>query len=347
MGLSELVNRASLAEVQIAARSLTIISLAVLAAGCASEAAVLHSESAGAASISSPPIRRETASAAADRPAIAPPPPPAPAPAPAARAAPAAAASGRSYEARSAARDPRTPTLALESRSDTVGASDTPSTAPASAASAASAATDAEQLKMAKRQSYINSLKNASAVFNVVPPFVVDTPFPVKFWLDPTAEPDRLAQELKAELKKSLGENVEVEPATVRWAPSMRAKLTGAEEDFSITLVTDAGNPDETRSVRSDGRTEWSWDVRAKHPGSKQPLHLMLWSVLPSELGEPELLKEYDRQIDVDVTTWWLIDHYWEKYWKWLIGGLATFVGGLISKRLLESKRKTPAQASG
>lgn len=49
-----------------------------------------------------------------------------------------------------------------------------------------------------------------------------------------------------------------------------------------------------------------------------------------------------DRTIEVKVTFWWLIDHFFEKYWKWLLGGLGillmTLLGSWLKKRFGNEK---------
>ena len=68
----------------------------------------------------------------------------------------------------------------------------------------------------------------------------------------------------------------------------------------------------------------------AKHVGQQLPLHLRVWAVLPPELGEPDEVLKLDKLIHVDVTLWWLVDEFWEKYWKWILGGLGTAIAGAI-----------------
>ncbi len=109
----------------------------------------------------------------------------------------------------------------------------------------------------------------------------------------------------------------------------MRATLTGP--DFEITPVDDKGkNFDGVKELSMIARTEWSWTLVPTFPGTKQ-LHLLLSVVLPPSLGEPRELPQIDRDVEVTVTVWWLIDHYWERYWKWMLGGLVTAIGAAIA----------------
>jgi hypothetical protein len=48
-------------------------------------------------------------------------------------------------------------------------------------------------------------------------------------------------------------------------------------------------------------------------------------------VASPRELPQIDRDVEVKVTVWWLIDHYWEKYWQWMIGGLASAIGAAFA----------------
>ncbi|MCX7170004.1 MAG: hypothetical protein NTY41_06830 [Proteobacteria bacterium] len=186
----------------------------------------------------------------------------------------------------------------------------------------------AEASLLARREAYLNELKQASYTFNPPSPIKVATPITVYFWIDPLLEPVRLAEELKAELMKMRpGETPQTEAGRMDWSPKMRAKLTG--EDFDIT-PTEAKDFDGKKNLYGTRRTDWSWDVKAKHVGKQLPLHLRVWAILPEELGEPYEVLKLDKLIHVEVTFLWLVDEFWEKYWKWILGGLGTTLAGAI-----------------
>ncbi|MBL7179135.1 MAG: hypothetical protein ABIK98_05550 [Pseudomonadota bacterium] len=185
----------------------------------------------------------------------------------------------------------------------------------------------ADAALLARREAYHKELKKASYTFNPRSPIKVATRVTVYFWLDPLAEPIRLAEELKAELVKVRpGETPKTEAGRMDWSPKMRATLTG--EDFDI-IPTEGKHFDGLKNLSATRRTEWSWDVKAKHVGQQLPLHLRVWAVLPQELGEPYEVLKLDKLIHVEVTFLWLVNE-WEKYWKWILGGLGTALAGAI-----------------
>lgn len=181
---------------------------------------------------------------------------------------------------------------------------------------------------LARRETYLNGLKKASYTFNTPSPIKVAKPVTVYFWIDPQVEPMRLAKELKGKLLEMRpGEKPQTEAGQMDWSPKMRVTLTG--DDFDIT-PTKGKSFDGIKDLSTTQRTEWSWDVTAKKVGEKLPLHIQVSAVLPKELGEPDVLK-LDRLIQVKVTWFWLLDNFWEKYWKWLLGGLGAALASAIA----------------
>lgn len=195
-------------------------------------------------------------------------------------------------------------------------------------AAAASPEFSADAELLARRDAYRQQLKEASYTFNPLSPIKVATPVTVFFWIDPVAEPMRLAEELKAKLLEMRpGEAPRTEAGRIDWSPKMRATLTG--DDFDIT-PTEGKGFDGQKNLSATRRTEWAWDIKAKHVGETLPLHLRVWAVLPKELGEPYEVLKLDKLIHVEVTIFWLLDEFWEKYWKWILGGLGTALAGAI-----------------
>jgi hypothetical protein len=236
-------------------------------------------------------------------------PPPAAAPAPAPRAAPRAAPPPPRIMARLAERAP------------------------------AASALDADQERMRLRDEYISGLSQAAYTFNPPSPIKVAQPITVALWVDPATSAARLAEEMRKAFPESAAR---VESGETKWSPRMRATLTGP--DFQITPV-EGKDFDGVKDLSATARTEWSWSVRPTSPGKKK-LHLLLAVVLPPELGKPRDLPQISRDIEVEVTIWWLIDNFWEKYWKWLLGGL----GGAASAALAywwKNRRRRDGQASG
>ena len=137
-------------------------------------------------------------------------------------------------------------------------------------------------------------------------------------WVDPVKSAAELAAEMKRALPESTGR---VESGATAWSPRMKAMLSGGK-DFEITPVGDKGF-DGVKDLSATARTEWGWTVVPTSPGKKQ-LHLVLAVMLPPELGLPRELPQIDRTVEVKVTVWWVIDHYWERYWQWMLGGLAS-----------------------
>lgn len=196
-------------------------------------------------------------------------------------------------------------------------------------AMAASPEFSADADLLARRDAYHRQLKQAAYTFNPLSPIKVATPVTVYFWIDPGAEPMRLAEELKAKLlEMHPDEAPRTEAGRIDWSPKMRATLTGGD-DFDIT-PTEGKGFDGQKILSASRRTEWSWDIKAKHVGERLPLHLRVWAVLPKELGEPYEVLKLDKLIQVEVTWLWLLDEYWEKYWKWILGGLGTALAGAI-----------------
>lgn len=161
---------------------------------------------------------------------------------------------------------------------------------------------------------YFNGLKTAAYTFNPPSPIQVAKPVTVHLWLDPQATAAELAEELRKAIPRDAAR---VESGETRWSPKMRATLSGP--DFEVKAI----DPEE-QPVGSTQRTTWSWDITPLRAGEKLALHLRLAAVLPSELGPPKTITTLDREINVEVTWWWLFDHYFEKYWKW--EGVRNFV---------------------
>lgn len=180
---------------------------------------------------------------------------------------------------------------------------------------------DNPQTIVQRIDAYFSSLKSAAYTFNPPSPIRVAEPVTVHFWLDPQAAPAALAEELKKLVPQ---DGARVESGKTKWSPKMRATLSGS--DFDVKAIDS-----EEQMISSTQRTTWSWDITPSHPGEKLALHLRLAVILPDEFGAPKTVTTLDREINVEVTQWWLFDHYFDKYWKWLLGGFGTVIVSFIA----------------
>jgi hypothetical protein len=188
----------------------------------------------------------------------------------------------------------------------------------------------------AEIDAYLDRLSHAAYTFNPPSPIKVARPRTVYLWLDLTATPEGLA----AELREVVPEDApRVESGETLWSPIMEATLTGSA--FQIEAVRP-----ERQSVSSTHRTTWAWEVTATQAGKRLPLHLTLNVILPPDLGPPHTIAALDRRIDVEVTLWWAFDHYFDRYWKWLLGGLGTTLAGVIAWWWKRPTAAMPAPAS-
>src|SRR5258708_6656292 len=183
----------------------------------------------------------------------------------------------------------------------------------------------ADEELLRRRDKYIAGLKKGAYTFDPPSKIEVERRVTVALWVDTVEEAAQLAEEMKKAIPASAAS---IEAGATTWSPRMRATLTGP--DFEITPV-DGKDFDGVKELSMTARTEWGWTLVPTFPGTKQ-LHLLLSVVLPPNLGEPRELPQIDREVEVVVTVWWLIDHYWEKYWKWMIGGLAAAIASAIGR---------------
>ncbi|MDD5330639.1 MAG: hypothetical protein PHX38_11565 [Sulfuricella sp.] len=168
---------------------------------------------------------------------------------------------------------------------------------------------------------FFNSLKTAAYTFNPPSPIKVAEPVTVHFWLDPQATAAELAEELKKAVPLDAAR---VESGLSKWSPKMRATLSG--QNFEVKAI----DPEE-QVVGATLRTTWSWDITPLNFGKNLALHLRLEALPPPEIGSTKTITTIDREIRVEVTWWWLFDHYYEKYWKELLAGLGTALASLVA----------------
>ena len=167
---------------------------------------------------------------------------------------------------------------------------------------------------------WLKDLDTASYAFNTPSPVKVDEPFQVQAAIAPGLTQAELREQLSAKLARP---GDKVSSGAVLAAPRMRAVLDGGGE-FDISMA--AGSSD-IREVSGSLQAVWSWNVSAREPGKARSLALSFYVVPPGSVSpDPIAIKVLNRMIDVDVTYPWLVDHYWDKYWKWLIGGVASVI---------------------
>ena len=166
-------------------------------------------------------------------------------------------------------------------------------------------------------QKFLASFTHAAYTFNPPSPIKVAKPHTIHLWVDTTVSHQALAEALK---KVVPADTSRVESGTIQVSPVMKATLTG--ENFTITP-----NSPEQQTLNPTGRTIWSWEITPTWPGT-QTLHLRLIAIPPPGLAtDPYTIPvPLDREIKVEVTFWWLIDHFFDKYWKWLLGGFGTLL---------------------
>lgn len=170
-------------------------------------------------------------------------------------------------------------------------------------------------VSMADRwNAFLQSFKDAVYTFNPSSPIKVDKPRTIHLWVDTMVDQQTLAEELRRIVP---WDAARIEAGAIRVSPEMKAILTG--ENFKIKA-----NSPEKQIINMAGRTIWSWDITPTWPGL-QTLHLRLIAIPSDAISSSYTIPvPLDRTIEVKVTIWWLIDHFFEKYWKWVLGGLGT-----------------------
>lgn len=167
---------------------------------------------------------------------------------------------------------------------------------------------------------FLASLKKATYAFNPPSPIMVAKPTTIYLLLEPLGDAVSLIERIKELAPQNSSRIVHGE---AKWASVMEASLSG--RDFEIEPHTPT-----RKTLNPSERATWSWVITPKHPGEKLPLILTTKAILPSDFAPPYEVILLHREIDVQVTIWWLFDHYFDKYWKWLLGGVAGLATGLF-----------------
>ena len=167
---------------------------------------------------------------------------------------------------------------------------------------------------------FFATLKKAAYAFNPPSPIKVAKPTTIYFLLEPQGDALTLAERIKELAPRDASRIVKGE---TKWASVMEASLSGSEFVIEPSAPT-------RKTLNPSERAMWSWVITPKHPGEKLPLMLTAKAILPSDFAPPYEVILLQREINVQVTMWWLFDHYFDKYWKWLLGGAAGLVTALF-----------------
>lgn len=169
-----------------------------------------------------------------------------------------------------------------------------------------------EQERARRRDEYIAALQKSVITFKPPSPIQVGQRVVVPLSVDPPKEAAQLAEDLR----KSLSEGA------TAWTPRMRAQLAGADFDIALAEGSDSSG---VKDLSMTGRTEWSWTVVPKVPGTKR-LTARLAILPPPGLGEPRELPALERSVEVQATLSSSIGRTWDEYWQWILGVLAAAV---------------------
>lgn len=178
---------------------------------------------------------------------------------------------------------------------------------------AAAPAPSPEQERARRLGDYLAALQKARLTFDPPSPMQVERRVAVQLSLTPTTETAQLAEDLR----KSLSD-----PAA--WRPRLRAQLGGASFEIAPAEAKDlVGEKD----LAAAGRTDWTWDVLPRLPGTKQ-LTARVTILLPPGSGEREL-PALQRDVRVEATLAWTLGNLWSEYWLWFVAMLAVAVAAL------------------
>jgi hypothetical protein len=165
-----------------------------------------------------------------------------------------------------------------------------------------------EQERARRLEEYLAALQKSQLAFNPPSPMQVERRVVVPLSVDPPKEAAQLAEELR----KSLA-------GAEAWRPRLRAQLGGASFEIAPVEGKDfAGEKD----LAAAGRTEWTFSVVPKLPGTKQ-LTARVAILLPPGLGGPRELPALQRDVTVEATLAWTLGNLWSEYWQWILAMLA------------------------
>ena len=128
------------------------------------------------------------------------------------------------------------------------------------------------------------------------------------------------------QLKQLLGDGGSRAGSQIKISDQMEAQLTGAK--FQVT----ANQPD-IQAVGSGNTVRWTWDVVPAESG-KLSLHLTLSALIDvGQSRSPMVVRTFDRNIDVRVTTGERVADFLGEHWEWLASTLVIPVGAVARAR--------------
>jgi len=173
-----------------------------------------------------------------------------------------------------------------------------------------------EQERSRRRDEYIAALQKSQLSFNPPSPMALERRVAVQLSVNPPKETAQLAEDLRKSLADPAG-----------WRPRLRAQLGGAS--FEITALEGKDFSGE-KDLSPAGRSEWTWNVVPKLPGTKQ-LTARVAILLPPGMGEPRELPALQREVTVEATLAWTLGNLWSEYWLWILAALAAAIAALAA----------------
>lgn len=104
--------------------------------------------------------------------------------------------------------------------------------------------------------------------------------------------------------------------------------------DFTITF-----NTSEEQAIAESKQTEWVWGLRPKTPGM-HPIRVTLEAeVKVGDKNTKHHMRQFEKQVFIDISTTQTIAHWWNKYWQWVIASLLIPIGKIIYERKYKSQK--------
>lgn len=178
-----------------------------------------------------------------------------------------------------------------------------------------------KQSKLPDNYSVAEQLYKANAVFAVPERANIKEDIKAQLIIDPT----KTLEEIKKDIK--VGSVREAEQ--IKISKIVIAKLNAP--DFEII-----SSPSIEQAIIEDGKTEWIWGLRPKTPGL-HPINLIVEAqVIVGSRMTPHLIRTFDKQVMIEITTAQTITGWWNRYWQWVIATLLLPLG-----KWLYSKHKS------
>lgn len=168
------------------------------------------------------------------------------------------------------------------------------------------------QPKLPDNYSVAEQLYKANAVFAVPDRANIKEDIKAQLIIDPTKTLE--------EIKKDITVGLVREAEQIKISKIVIAKLNAP--DFEII-----SSPSIEQAVIEDDKTEWIWGLRPKTPGL-HPINLIVEAqVTVGNRMTPHLIRTFDKQVMIEITTAQTITGWWNKYWQWIIATLLIPLG--------------------